>query len=189
MADACGRHANSIWPLSIRLGRGRGSQEPTIFSPSSTPIPASASYGHLVATAVTDQVSMQVHHTEYAMPESGLLFANDHLAGRTFVFDVRDPLHPKVSSSFTDMAGYEHPHSFLRLPNGHVLASFQHMQHAVGDMQMNNSGGLVEIDDQGHVIRAASSADPAFPDALLMPYSLLPTARDRSRRRHQLLHA
>jgi hypothetical protein len=35
-------------------------------------------------------------------------------------------------------------------------------------------GGLVEIDDQGHVIRAASSADPAFPDALLMPYGLLP---------------
>jgi hypothetical protein len=136
--------------------------------------PASASYGHLVATAVTDQVSMQVHHTEYVMPESGLLFANDHLAGRTFVFDVKDPLHPKVSMSFTDMAGYEHPHSFLRLPNGHVLASFQHMHHAAGDNPMGLSGGLVEIDDQGHVIRAASSADPAFPDALLMPYSLIP---------------
>ena len=55
--------------------------------------PASASYGHLMATAVTDQVSKQVHHTEYVMPEGGFLFANDHLAGRTFVFDVRDPLH------------------------------------------------------------------------------------------------
>jgi 56kDa selenium binding protein (SBP56) len=54
--------------------------------------PESTSYGHLIATAVTDQVSMQVHHTEYVMPEGGLLFANDHLAGRTFVFDVRDPL-------------------------------------------------------------------------------------------------
>jgi len=102
------------------------------------------------------------------------LFANDHLAGRTFVFDVRDPLHPKVSTSFADMAGYEHPHSFLRLPNGHVLASFQHVHHAGGDMQMGLSRGLVEIDDEGHVIRAASSADPAFPDALLMPYSLVP---------------
>jgi hypothetical protein len=47
---------------------------------------------------------------------------------RTFVFDVRDPLHAKVAVSFTDMGGYVHPHSFLRLPNGHVLASFQHMQ-------------------------------------------------------------
>ncbi|MEA3161344.1 MAG: hypothetical protein QOD95_2892, partial [Gammaproteobacteria bacterium] len=26
--------------------------------------PESVSYGHLIATAVTDQVSMQVHHTE-----------------------------------------------------------------------------------------------------------------------------
>ena len=136
--------------------------------------PGSTSYGHLIATAVTDQVSMQVHHTEYVMPAGGFLFANDHLAGRTFVFDVRDPLHPKVSTSFTDMAGYAHPHSYLRLPNGHVLASFQHMHHSGGDMQMGMSGGLVEIDDQGNVIRAASSADPAFPDALLMPYSLVP---------------
>ena len=136
--------------------------------------PESGSYGHLIATALTDQASRQTHHTEYVMPEGGLLFANDHDAGRTFVFDVRDPLHPKVATSFTDLAGYAHPHSFLRLPNGHVLASFQHMQHAGGDMQMSNSGGLVEIDDQGHVIRSASTADPAFPDAMLMPYSLVP---------------
>jgi hypothetical protein len=61
----------------------------------------------------------------------------------------------------------------LRLPNGHVLASFQHLAHAGGDMQMGNSGGLVEIDDGGHVIRSASTADPTLPDALLMPYSLI----------------
>ena len=136
--------------------------------------PASTSYGQLLTTAETDQASMQVHHTEYTMPAGGLLFANDHLAGRTFIFDLRDPLHPRVSTSFTDMAGYAHPHSFLRLPNGHVLASFQHMHHAGGDMPMGLTGGLVEIDDQGQVVRAASSADPAFPDAMLMPYSLLP---------------
>jgi hypothetical protein len=135
--------------------------------------PNSASYGHLVTTSVTDQKSMQVHHTEYTMPEGGLLFANDHRAGRTFIFDLRDPSSPKVAGSFTDMGGFSHPHSFLRLPNGHVLASFQHMQHAGGATRMGSSGGLVEIDDQGHVIRAVSSADPAFPDALLMPYSLV----------------
>ena len=135
--------------------------------------PSSASYGHLMTTLVTDQKSMQVHHTEYTMPEGGLLFANDHLAGRTFIFDLHDPLHPTVRTSFTDMAGYAHAHSFLRLPNGHVLASFQHMQHADGAMPMGNSGGLVEIDDLGHVIQSGSSADPAFPNAMLMPYSLV----------------
>jgi len=134
--------------------------------------PGSRSYGRLVATAVTDQRSMQVHHTEYTMPEDRQLFANDHLAGRTFIVDLRDPLNPRIATSFTDMAGYSHPHSFLRLPNGHVLASFQHMHHP-DEMAMGNSGGLVEIDDRGRVIRAASSADPEFPDALLMPYSLV----------------
>ena len=38
---------------------------------------------------------------------------------------------------------------------------------------MATTGGLVEIDDTGKVIRSASSADPAFPDALLTPYSLV----------------
>jgi len=135
--------------------------------------PLSAAYGHLVTTLATDQQTMRVHHTEYTMPASGMLFANDHDAGRTFIFDVRDPLHPKTVTSFTDMAGYMHPHSYLRLPNGHVLAAFQHAHHGDGSAESGVSGGLVEIDDHGKVVRSASNADPAFADALLMPYSLV----------------
>ena len=135
--------------------------------------PASPSYGHLMTTAATDQPTMRVHHTEYTMPASGMLFANDHEAGRTFIFDLRDPLHPKLATSFTDMAGYMHPHSYLRLPNGHVLAAFQHAHHDANTEPMGKTGGLVEIDDQGKVIRSASSADPAFAGALLTPYSLV----------------
>ena len=139
--------------------------------------PASATYGRLVTTLATDQKTELVHHTEYTMPQSGMLFANDHYAGRTFIFDVRDPLHPKTVTSFTDMDGYMHPHSYLRLPNGHVLATFQHSHHEMHSNSPGQSGGLVEIDDAGKVIRSASSADPAFPEALLTPYSLvvLPT--------------
>ncbi len=139
--------------------------------------PASATYGKAVASVVTDQPTVRVHHTEYVMPESGMLFANDHDAGRTFILDVRDPLQPKIAASFNALAGYAHPHSYLRLPNGHVLATFQHGEHA-GEHAghgagFGKSGGLVEIDDQGRVIRAASNADPALPDATLMPYSLV----------------
>src|SRR6202034_1060850 len=134
--------------------------------------PSSASYGRLVTTLATDQQTKRVHHTEYTMPASGMLFANDHDAGRTFIFDLRDPLHPKTVTSFTRMAGYMHPHSYLRLPNGHVLASFQHVHHGESEGQMGGSGGLVEIDDQGKVVRSASSEDAAFPGALLTPYSL-----------------
>ncbi len=134
--------------------------------------PASPAYGRLVTTVATDQPTKLIHHTEYTMPPGGLLFANDHYAGRTFVLDLRDPLQPKVAASFTDMDGYSHPHSFLRLPNGNVLASFQHGHagHAAGELP--TTGGLVEIDDAGKVVRSASNADPAFPGALLTPYSL-----------------
>ncbi|PYX27110.1 MAG: hypothetical protein DMG80_19675 [Acidobacteria bacterium] len=135
--------------------------------------PASPSYGHIVTTVATDQPTMYVHHTEYTMPAGGMLFANDHDAGRTFIFDVRDPLHPKVATSFTDMAGYMHPHSYQRLPNGHVLATFQHAHHSPSDQPMGATGGLVELDDQGKAIRSSSSADPLFPDSLLTPYGLV----------------
>src|ERR1035438_10675266 len=50
--------------------------------------PASASYGRLVTTLATDQQTVRVHHTEYSMPASGMLFANDHDVGRTFIFDL-----------------------------------------------------------------------------------------------------
>ena len=130
--------------------------------------PASASYGKLITSIATDQQTMLAHHTEYTMPESGMLFANDHYAGRTFIFDLRDPVHPKVADSFTDMGGYMHPHSYLRLPNGHVLAAFQHAHHGP-----EATGGLVEIDDEGKVIRSSGNADPAFSNALLTPYSLV----------------
>jgi hypothetical protein len=124
---------------------------------------------------------MSAHHTEYTMPASGMLFANDHEAGRTFIFDVRNSEHPKVANSFTDMGGYMHPHSYLRLPNGHVLATFQHSHYdehhgehtSSGEGHANASGGLVEIDDEGKVVRSSGNADPAFPDALLTPYGLV----------------
>jgi 56kDa selenium binding protein (SBP56) len=135
--------------------------------------PASASYGRLLTTLPTDQQTVRVHHTEYTMPASAMLFANDHDAGRTFIFDVRNPLQPKTVTSFTDMAGYMHPHSYVRLPNGHVLVTFQHEHHGGVSASGGKNGGLVEIDDGGKVIRSASNADPAFASALLMPYGLV----------------
>lgn len=134
--------------------------------------PHSASYGKLVASVGTDQKTVRIHHTEYEMPASGMLFANDHDVGRTFIFDVKDPLHPKVAASFADMDGYMHPHSYVRLPNGNVLATFQHAQHGRNAGQLGATGGLVEIDDSGRLVRSVSNADAAFPDALLMPYGL-----------------
>lgn len=138
--------------------------------------PASPDYGKLVAGVDTDIKSVRIHHTEYEMPASGMLFANDHDANQSVIFDLRDPLMPKVAARFQGMGGYSMPHSFLRLPNGNVLASFQfvgdgeHGDHAA--MMNGKTGGLVEIDDSGVVVRSVSNADPALPDDGLLPYSL-----------------
>ncbi len=153
----------------------------------------SPNYGKLVTTLPTDQKTVRPHHTEYTMPASGMLFANDHDPGRTFIFDLRDPLHPKTVTSFYDRGGFMHPHSYLRLPNGHVLATFQHkapsmaeaMAHPAshdqamltvetyGEPADSLSGGLVEMDDQGNVVRAAGNFDSAFAGADLMPYGVV----------------
>lgn len=134
--------------------------------------PASPTYGKLLTGVATDQKSVRIHHTEYQMPASGMLFANDHDANRTFILDLRNPLAPKVATSFGSMAGFSMPHSFLRLPNGHVLASFQFADHGNHMAMSSTTGGLVEIDDSGKVVRSASNADPAFADEGLLPYSL-----------------
>jgi len=137
--------------------------------------PASPTYGQLITTAATDQTSNNPHHTEYWMPESGKLFANDHDAGQTVVIDLTDPLKPRQIAAFGNLAGYAMPHSFLRLPSGNVLSSFQyedhggHMSHAA---MSGKSGGIVEIDETGRAVRAASNADPAFAAEGLLPYSL-----------------
>ena len=145
--------------------------------------PKSPRYGQVLTSVATDQISVRPHHTEYEMPTNGMLFANDHNANRTFVFDLREPLHPRVAVSFRDLGGFAMPHSFLRLPNGNVLTSFQqrrgeHDMHGDHDMAGMDgkglTGGLVEINDKGDVVRAVSNADSDHPDWPLLPYSLMP---------------
>ena len=134
--------------------------------------PASPAYGKLVTSVGTDQKSSKAHHTEYEMPASGMLFANDHDANRTLIMDLRDPRRPRQAGSFTSLGGYSMPHSFVRLPNGNVLATFQYADDG-GHMAMNaKNGGLVEIDDTGKIVQSASNADPAFADEGLLPYGL-----------------
>lgn len=134
--------------------------------------PASPNYGKLVTSVATDQKSAKPHHTEYEMPASEMLFANDHDANRTMILDLRNPKQPRQAGSFKSLGGYSMPHSFARLPNGNVLATFQYPDHG-GHMAMGaKTGGLVEIDDTGKMVRSASNADPAFADEGLLPYGL-----------------
>jgi hypothetical protein len=125
----------------------------------------SPTYAQVIRTLPVDAVGTLAHHTEHEMSPGGVLWANGFAAGRTFRFDLRDPRRPRLAGSFEDVGPFSHPHSFARLPNGNVLATFQHRS------EDKATGGLVELDTAGRVIRYASAAAPGI-DSTIRPYSL-----------------
>src|SRR5215472_10447241 len=129
--------------------------------------PASTTYGRIVASLPVGATGTMPHHTEYEFPQGNMLFAEGWVAGRSFVFDLSQPLHPRLAAQFQARNGYIFPHSFARLPNGNVLATFQ--SHGQGYAP---GGGLVELDESGAVVRSATAVDPAIDKDLIWPYSL-----------------
>jgi hypothetical protein len=130
--------------------------------------PGSARYGELIRTVPVEGRANWPHHTEYELATGRTLFANGWNTGRTFVFDLSRPDAPRVVHSFTAVGGYAYPHSYARLPNGNVLATFQSL---AGDY--TPPGGLVELDESGALVRAVSGASPEIAAEDTWPYSLL----------------
>lgn len=117
-------------------------------------------YGRLVATLPVPGRGNGPHHTEHQMPADGQLFANGFASGQSFVFDLTDPTRPRIVRQFEDLEGYSHPHSFLRLPNGNVLATFQMKHdHAGGSVR---TGGIVELTPEGQPVRSSSADGPGI---------------------------
>jgi hypothetical protein len=147
--------------------------------------PSSPGYGKLIASVPTGTAGAHPHHTEAEMPANGHLLANGFHAGRTWLFDLSEPRQPKLLTSFGDLAGFSHPHTFVRLADGNVLATFQYkadsipapVDHEAGAMRMggvHTTGGLVEMDERGRLIRSGAAADTAIRDRRIYPYSVLP---------------
>ena len=126
----------------------------------------SVRYGRLVATLPVPGRRNRPHHTEHEMPADRQLFANGFGSGQSFIVDLTNPLVPRLAGQFGNVAGYSHPHSFLRLPNGHVLATFQTRHEASGI----TPGGLVEMTPQGQLVRSSSANGPEI-DSGLRVYS------------------
>jgi hypothetical protein len=132
--------------------------------------PASHFYGQAAASVPAPGAVGDAHHTELEMPKSGFLLANGYLSGRTMLFDLRDPLHPSLVTSFGGLNGYMHPHTYVRLPNNDVLATFQY--HG-GMSPKSDGGGLVEFDQTGRLLRDSSAMDPEAKGELIRPYSVV----------------
>lgn len=136
--------------------------------------PASAQYGQVVASVATPGGFGLPHHTEPQMPADGFLLANSFHAGRTQLFDLRDPVHPKVAASFGGVKGLTYPHTFLRLPDNHLLVTFQYE----GMMDpKTKGGGVAVIDERGNPLRWASATDPAAGNESIHPYSAVVVSR------------
>ena len=118
-------------------------------------------YGRLVTTLPVPGLQNMPHHTEHQLAADRRLFANGFATGQTFVFDLEDPLHPRIAARFGDVDGFTHPHSFLRLPGGDVLATFQ-MRHEGNAMA---PGGLVELTADGRPVRSRSADAPGLDSA------------------------
>jgi hypothetical protein len=131
---------------------------------------ASPHYGQVVASVAAPGPGGTPHHTELEMPDDGFLLANAFASGHTIVFDLRQPQHPSFVTSFGDLNGYMHPHTYVRLPNGHILATFQYHN---GHDAKSDGGGLVEFDERGHLIRSGSAMDATAKGELIRPYSLV----------------
>jgi hypothetical protein len=153
--------------------------------------PSSGRYGTIVGSLPTGAAGTHPHHTEPEMPVNGHLLANGFHAGRTWLFDLSRPLEPRILTSFADIGGYSHPHTFVRLANGHVLATFQYSAgpesaqsghlHGGTDSTARSTGGLVEMDERGQLIRTGAARDSAIGDRYIYPYSVLPLpALDRA---------
>lgn len=129
---------------------------------------ASPAYGSIITSVPIGDMAMMAHHTEYVFPRGGIVFANDYMAGKAFLIDLRDPKAPKRAGVMAGVPGLDKPHSFKRLANDHVIATLQYGN----GTRPGNPGGIAEFDAQGKLLRSASSADSSMPGARIRNYGL-----------------
>lgn len=104
----------------------------------------SSTYGTIV-NSVSTSVPGFAHHTEHQMTDSTDLFVNSWLA---------DPVRPRIATSFADVRGFAFPHSFERLANGNVLATFQR-----NARHPDEPGGVVELNRNGNFVQDTSAVN------------------------------
>jgi len=127
--------------------------------------PRSPGYGQVLQTLpVPTEGRTRGHHTEHRMAEGGVLFANDFGTGKTYLIDVNDPARPALADSFVTAGPLDSPHSFERLPDGSVLATFQ-----TSGPDHSAPGGIARLDASGGTLAWGSAAPGG---ERIRPYSL-----------------
>ena len=108
------------------------------------------------------------------MPADRKLFANGFGSGQTSS-STSPTAAPRLAGQFGDVDGFTHPHSFLRLPNGNVLATFQ-MHH---DSTGMHPGGIAELTSAGALVRSRTASVPGVDSQLRVYSAAIVPALDR----------
>jgi hypothetical protein len=124
-------------------------------------------YGTIVATTPIGEKGIWPHHTEPELSPSRTLFANGFSGNRNVLFDLQDPLQPRVIARFNGVGDLNFLHGLARLPDGHVLATFQSQS-----ASNVSPGGIAELDERGRLVRWRSAADSSADQTTLRPYGL-----------------
>ena len=132
--------------------------------------PAAATYGQIVASRAVGTAGGNAHHTELPAPYRGRLWVNS-FGDSTFLLDLSDPRAPALAAQLAPAPGMMHPHTFVRLPHGDVLVTYQ--QNADG----TGPGGLAVHSADGAFLRGGSAADSS--GEFVRPYSAVLAGEDR----------
>lgn len=124
--------------------------------------------GKIVSVIPAGEGSRGTHHTEHLLQSDGLLYADDFGLGRTFIFDLKDAAKPRLKTSFTTAGPFGWPHSYVRLPSGNRLVTYQFQSSKFNQPP----GGIAEVGTDGKVIRWAGASTAGVEDKEITPYSL-----------------
>ncbi|MEO8577659.1 MAG: hypothetical protein ABI556_13195 [Gemmatimonadales bacterium] len=129
---------------------------------------SSPTFGKVVRTIPAGEGSSGTHHSEHSLQSDGLLFADDFGLGRTFIFNLTDPSKPRLQTSFTTAGPFGWPHSYVRLPSGNRLVTYQFQSSKFN----TPPGGLAEVRADGTIVRYAEAKTAGIDDKEITPYSL-----------------
>jgi hypothetical protein len=124
----------------------------------------SPTYAQVLTTVPVGMRGTLPHHMEYELPQPGrALFGNGHHGEAIFRFDFSDAGHPRLLGLADAAPPLRFPHDFVRLPNGNLLVGYLRSEGPSGvpgdTIVPGAAGGIVEMDDAGHVVRWRSAAD------------------------------
>jgi hypothetical protein len=125
--------------------------------------PTSTTYGKVLRTIPVRSRGNDPHGLDTAMREDRRIFATGVASGRTFVFDLRDPLAGRLLHVDEPGPGrrFAAPWAVASLPDGRaVVTCVDRVGYRGGPRALlHEAGGLVELDAEGR-FRREVSADP-----------------------------